>query len=130
MSKKVLCRVVALLFVCSVLVNVLPVWAFDTLEPSDFMLESWQKEIDFFDYPEKFSVSLPPDEPIGIVTPFASYYFKVEYNSEIKELWWDDEIVNEDEKAEKLRGLINLIRDIVESKQEYKELPEPRSGYL
>ena len=65
MSKKVLCRVVALFFVCSILVNVLPVWALDTLEPSDFMLESWQKEIDFFDYVRLYAAvhgQTPPPE--------------------------------------------------------------------
>ena len=65
MSKKVLCRVAALLFVCSVLVNVLPVWALDTLAPSDFMLESWQKEIDFFDYVRLYAAihgKTPPPE--------------------------------------------------------------------
>ena len=50
MTKKVLCKIASLVFVCSVLVNVMPVLAIDTLEPSDFMLGSWQKEIDFFDY--------------------------------------------------------------------------------
>jgi hypothetical protein len=87
-------------------------------------------EIDFFDYPDKFSVSVPPDEPIGMVTPYASYYFKVEYDSQIKELRWEDEITNPDEKADRLRELIMFIRDIVESKEEYKKLPEPTSGYI
>jgi len=65
LSKKVLCRVVALFFVCSILVNVLPVWALDTLEPSDFQLESWQKEIDFFDYVRLYAAvhgKTPPPE--------------------------------------------------------------------
>ena len=65
MSKKVLCRVVALFFVCSILVNVLPVWALDSLEPSDFQLESWQKEIDFFDYVRLYAAvhgKTPPPE--------------------------------------------------------------------
>ncbi len=87
-------------------------------------------EIDFFNYPDEFSVSIAPGEPIGMVTPHARYYFKVEYHSRIKELSWDDEITNPDEKAEKLRELISLIRDIVESREEYKKLPEPTSGYL
>lgn len=87
-------------------------------------------EIDFFNYPDKFSVYVPPGEPVGIVTPYASYYFKVEYNSQVKELWWEDEIINENEKADRLRELIKLIRDIVESKEEYKELPPPSSAYL
>jgi hypothetical protein len=86
--------------------------------------------IDFFNYPDEFSVSTVPGEPIGMVTPHASYYFKVEYNSQIKELSWDDDITNPDEKADKLRELISLIRDIIESREEYQKLPEPRSGYL
>lgn len=87
-------------------------------------------EIDFFDYPDRFSVSVPPGASVGIVTPYGSYYFKVEYDSEIKELWWEDEIINEDEKANKLRELIQLVRDIIESKEEYQKLPEPSSGYM
>jgi hypothetical protein len=65
LSKKVLCRIAALFFVCSVLVNVLPVWALDTLQPSDFQLESWQKEIDFFDYVRLYAAvhgQTPPPE--------------------------------------------------------------------
>jgi hypothetical protein len=87
-------------------------------------------EINFFDYPDKFSVSVPPGELVGTVTPNMSYYFKVEHDSGLKELWWDDKIINEDEQADKLRELIALIRDIIESKEEYKELPQPSSGYI
>lgn len=90
-------------------------------------------EIDFFNYPDRFSISVPPGVPTGVFTPYSSYYFKVEYNSKIKELWWDDKIVYKDykdEKADRLRELIKLIMDIFESKEEYKKLPEPSSAYL
>ena len=87
-------------------------------------------EIDFFSYPDEFSVDVSPGELIGIVTPYASYYFKVEYDSQTKELLWEDEITNPDEKADMLRELVLLIRNIIESKEEYKALPEPTSGYL
>jgi hypothetical protein len=87
-------------------------------------------EIDFFDYPDEFSVPVEEGELVTIVTPYSSYYFKVEYDSAVKELRWEDEIVNPDEKAERLRELIQLIRDIIESKEEYKELPAPTSGYM
>ena len=87
-------------------------------------------EIEFFNYPDEFSVSVPPGELTGMVTPYNSYYFKVEYNSQIKELRWDDEITNQDEKADRLRDLVMFIRNIIESKEEYKELPEPTSAYL
>ncbi len=86
--------------------------------------------INFFDYPENFSVFIPPGEGITRVTPYSTYYFKVEYNSKIKELSWEDNITNEDKKAEKLRELTELIRDIIESKGEYKRLPSPRGAYL
>ena len=86
-------------------------------------------EIDFFDYPDEFSVSVAFGELTAMVTPYSSYYFRVEYNSSIKELWWEDEIKNKNKEADKLRELIKLIRDIIESKEEYKKLPEPTSGY-
>ncbi len=87
-------------------------------------------EIDFFAYPDKFSVSVSPGESVGMVTPYNSYYFRVQYDSKIKELWWEDKIINEDKKAKKLRELIQLITDIIRAKEEYKKLPEPTSGYL
>jgi hypothetical protein len=87
-------------------------------------------KIDFFNYPDEFTVSVPAGESVGMVTPHSTYYFKVEYNSEEKELKWEDKITNPDEKAAKLRELINLIKSIIESREEYKKLPEPKSGYL
>ena len=60
-------------------------------------------EINFFNYPDQFSVSVPIGEPTGMVTPYASYYFKVDYNSQIKELRWEDKITNPNEKADRLR---------------------------
>ncbi len=82
-------------------------------------------EIDFFDYPGNFSVSTGS----GFVTPHSSYYFRVAYDSGIKEIWWDDAIIGEDKKAEKLRELIHLITGVIESKEEYRRLPPPTSGY-
>jgi len=87
-------------------------------------------EIDFFDYPDEFSVPVEEGELVTIVTPYSSYYFKVEYDSSIKELRWEDEIMNPNDEANKLRELIQLIRDIIELKEEYKELPAPTSGYM
>lgn len=45
------CKFSALALIIALLtMNTLPVFAVDTLEPSDFKLESWSKTIDFFDY--------------------------------------------------------------------------------
>ena len=87
-------------------------------------------EIDFFSYPDEFEVTVPEGELVQLVTPYSYYYFKVQYNGRTKELTWEDKISNPDEKADKLKELINLIINIVESKEEYKNLPQPSSGYL
>lgn len=87
-------------------------------------------EIDFFNYPDYFSIYVPKGALKGIVTPYETYYFKVECNSKVKELYWEDRITNEDKKADRLRELIELIKDITYSKKEYKELPEARGVYI
>lgn len=86
-------------------------------------------DINFFEYPDTFSIAVDNEEA-GFFTPFSTYYFKVEHNSTTKELLWEDKIFAEDEKADKLRELINFIREIVESKEEYKKLPPSTGGYL
>jgi hypothetical protein len=87
-------------------------------------------EIDFFNYPDRFSVNVPPGEPKTRVTPYPSYFFKVTYQGHTKELLWHEKITNSEARADKLRELIALIKGIIESKEEYKKLPEPKSGYL
>ncbi|MFC1946801.1 hypothetical protein ACFLXY_02645 [Chloroflexota bacterium] len=59
-------------------------------------------------------------------------------------MWWNDEIIWQDEflkespeeiilenkeEAEKLYELISLIREMIENKPEYQELPKPKGGY-
>ena len=87
-------------------------------------------EIDFFSYPDIFEVAVPEGELTHLVTPYSSYYFKVQHVGGTKELTWEDEIANPDENADKLKELIHLIRDIIELKPEYLVLPEPTGGYL
>ena len=87
-------------------------------------------EIDFFNYPERFMITLPPGESTSIIIPFSIYYFKVEKGSQIKILQWDDRITNPDEKADNLRELIDLIKNIIAWKDEYRKLPPPKGGYL
>jgi len=87
-------------------------------------------EIDFFNYPDKFSVDVADNETKTEVAPYPSYFFRVEYDGKTKELLWHAKYVNLDTPGEKLMELINLIRNIIESKDEYKALPEPSGGYL
>jgi hypothetical protein len=87
-------------------------------------------EIDFFCYPPDFAVSVPAGGLVSMVTPFSTYIFKVQKDSSITKLRWEARITNPDEKADKLKELINLIIGIIEAKEEYKALPKPTSGYL
>jgi hypothetical protein len=87
-------------------------------------------EIDFFKYPDEFSVSVPEGERKAEVTPYSTYFFQVTYGEKTKELLWHDKIMNPDEKADKLKGLINIIINIIESKEEYKALPKANGGYI
>ena len=86
-------------------------------------------EIDFFNYPDKFAVQVPSGQNVGIVTPYSKYSFHVLYDSKTKDLSWDDEITNSDPKADKLRNLIQMIQNIIESKNEYKQLPPATGAY-
>ena len=93
-------------------------------------IQAKMTEIDFFNYPDTFKVGPTADGMITMVTPYESYYFKVQVGTEIKELSWADEIQNPDPQADKLRELINLITSIIRSKPAYKALPQPRAGYM
>jgi hypothetical protein len=88
------------------------------------------EEIEFFSYHDEFEVEVPESEVIGMITPYSTYYFEVEYASGTKEVKWEDKITNTDEKADKLRELIDLIINIIELKPEYQNLPTPSGGYM
>jgi len=87
-------------------------------------------EINFFDYPEKFVV--PQKDVDGIVTPFDKYRFFVEYCGINKTVNWDAEEIykKRNNEATSLKELCDLIKEIIESKPEYKTLPEPRGAYI
>jgi hypothetical protein len=87
-------------------------------------------EINFFCYPDEFEIPLPEEGIVGMQTPYQGYYFMVECNNQVKVLRWEDKITNKNEDADKLRKVISLIRSIIQSKDEYWELPSPRGAYL
>ena len=109
-----------------------PAITIDMVLTAEEMDSIYQKmvEIDFFNYPDKFSVDVADNETKTEVTPYPTYFFKVEYSGKTKELLWHDKYVNSDAQADKLKELINLIKSIIESKAEYQALPEPSGGYL
>ncbi len=87
-------------------------------------------EIDFFCYPDEFAVPLPESGTVSMVDPSQGYYFMVTCDRKVKVVRWEDKIMNENENATKLRALIRLIRGIIENRDEYRELPQPKGAYL
>jgi hypothetical protein len=86
-------------------------------------------EMDFFGYPDKFSIDVADNETKVERIPYPSYLFKVQNGGKVRELLWHDKYFNSDARGDKLKELINLIINIIESKEEYQKLPEPREGY-
>jgi len=85
-------------------------------------------EIDFFSYPDTFVV--PTGDIVGFITPHSTYDFEVEYQSNIKYLHWSDYFVSQDSIAVKLRELIVLIEDLIQSNPEYSKLQPAKGGYI
>lgn len=102
-----------------------------TLTPEEkTQIRQKMEEIDFFSYPDRYEVIVPPGSPGSMVTPYPSYYFMVKDGTIIKELLWGDSIRNADAQATELRRLIAFIQNIIESKEEYKRLPPTKGGYM
>ena len=87
-------------------------------------------EINFFSYPDVFTITNSPGVMTTIITPYDSYYFRVEYGTITKELSWNAQNSSPSEQADKLNELIKLIRYIIQSKDEFKNLPHPTGGYM
>lgn len=83
--------------------------------------------INLFDLPNDFS-----DTQLSCKIPYDSYDLTVVYGSEIKHLSWIDHRGCNDENptTQKLNELGQLIIQTIEQKQEYKNLPSARGGYL
>lgn len=75
---------------------------------------------------EVFEITDTAEEGM-FITPCSSYYLKVQQNSVQKELSWDN---CSGEIDSKLQEFTNYVISIIESKDEYKELPDATGGYL
>ncbi len=60
------------------------------------------------------------------VTPCSSYYLKVQQNSVQKEMSWDNCSGRIDDR---LQEFTDYVVSIIESKEEYQELPDATGGY-
>ncbi len=87
-------------------------------------------EMDLSSYPDKLvssssSFRIPP----------SVYGFTVSKNSELKKVRWSPSTIDltspsEDERIRQFQELIALVRGILESKEEYRNLPEPTGHYM
>ena len=95
------------------------------------------QDINFFSYPDEFSIQLPPDV-IRVYGATAIYRFDVRNGNQRKVLHWNDEFTEptdvpwKDEYSEpsktqaaRLRELISMIEEIVQTHPEFIKLPEP-----
>jgi hypothetical protein len=83
-------------------------------------------KIDFFGYPDQFSVVVPEGTVYCQVTPSESYHLKVRNGGVEKELHWTDDIVEPTtQEADQLRAFLKMIIDIIHGHAELRLVPEP-----
>ncbi|RPI04781.1 MAG: hypothetical protein EHM64_08820 [Ignavibacteriae bacterium] len=100
-----------------------------TLSPADLkQVMDKMNEIGFFEYPDTFIV--PTGDTAAMVTPYPAYKFEVSNMQLNKHLTWEDDILNRNSQAAKLREFMRLIEGIIQSKPEYSQLPPIQGGYI
>lgn len=80
---------------------------------------------DLFSYPENFA---PSSDVLS--QPHQTYYLKVQMGGKVKEIFWKDQHISQTMEAVRLRNLIGEIVDLIERKEEFKNMPEPEGAYL
>lgn len=85
--------------------------------------------IDFFQYPSIFTIPVPSDGEVGMVTPASTYHFVVQQNGETTMVDWLDAIVKPTTpEAERLRELATLMTQMIEAQPEVQKLLAPNIG--
>ncbi|MBC9785542.1 hypothetical protein H1S01_13625 [Heliobacterium chlorum] len=80
-------------------------------------------KIDILSYPDEFS----PDS-VG-PRPAQSYEFTVRFGNTTKRILWKEVSYSDSKQAVQLKNFIRKIIDIIESKEEFKRLPQAQGGY-
>lgn len=81
-------------------------------------------KINILDYPEEFK----PKNNV-FQTPFLTYHIKIILDGKEKTISWEDENISKSKDAVQLRELFKKIQGIIVNKEEFKKLPEAKSGY-
>jgi hypothetical protein len=88
-------------------------------------LEPWS-------YPSRFEppyASAPAGNQVQVVTPATKYHLSVVGDGIEKDIWWTDDNLSGSAGAVALRAWFRQVMGLVESKPEYKAMPEARGGY-
>ena len=87
-------------------------------------------EIHFFDLPENYEYKIISGETITQVNPCSTYELEIFRNDADKVVNWNNCSPSvKDSEFQKLMDLADLINSIVVKKQNYKNLPQPKSAY-
>ncbi len=102
-----------------------------SLRLTDDELEAiYQKAISigFFDYPTNFAI--PGDQARGIITPAATYRLGMTNGDRSNTVNWTDGVIADPgyKKGDRLRELMILINETIQSHPEMKQLPKPKAG--
>ncbi|CUP18100.1 MAG: hypothetical protein KIB43_03190 [Clostridium baratii] len=85
---------------------------------------SIMKDINILEYPDVFK---PKSETSS--KPYEEFYLKVLVNGKEKVIEWPEDNNSQSDEAIKLRKLFRRIHEIISTKEEYKNLPDTKSGY-
>ncbi len=85
--------------------------------------------IDIFSYPDTF-VAAQVDTTIVAISPLPEYLLTMKLDGKAKEVFWLEPAITSDPRAVRLREVFSFIRQLIESKPEFKQLPDARGGYI
>jgi len=89
-------------------------------------------EISYFSYPEIFEVPTPKSGEMAMVSPAMHFHLAVRNGGVDKSVDWliQSKLPKNHREITQLLGLIQMIRDMIKSSPEYKQLPERGFGCL
>ena len=84
--------------------------------------------IGFFSYPSEFVV--PNDQVVGYQMPASSYELSITNGEMSNSVTWTDGTMTKPEykESDRLRELMDLIYEIIQSHPEIQQLPKPKAG--
>lgn len=84
--------------------------------------------IDFFDYPSEFVV--PDDQVVGYQMPASNHELSMTNGEMSNSVTWTDGTMTKPEykEADRLRELMDLIYEIIQSHSEIQQLPKSKAG--